>query len=87
MRICDLRRKEVINCNDCRRLGFVDDVVFDPCTGCIEALIVPGPTKFCCLVCSDFEFIIPFKCVKQIGPDIILVNVCEDDVKHKCKIS
>lgn len=87
MRMCDLRKKEVINCNDCKRLGCVDDIIFNECNGCIEALVVPGPSKFCCLIYSDFEYIIPFRCVKQIGPDIILVNVDEDDVRHKCKFS
>ena len=33
MRICDLREKEVINICDGERLGFVEDVEFDLCTG------------------------------------------------------
>ena len=87
MRIEDLKRKEVINCCNCKILGCADDIAFDICTGCIEALIVPGPTKFCNLICSDFEYIIPVKCVKQIGDDIILVSVDLDEVKHKYKTS
>ena len=47
MRICDLRQKEVINIRDCQRLGYVADIDFDVCTGCICQLIVPGPAKFC----------------------------------------
>lgn len=86
MRICDLKQKEVINCNDCRKIGCVCDLIFDICTGCIEALIVPGPSKLCNLICSDFEYIIPVKCIKQIGEEIILISVNLDDVKHKCKI-
>lgn len=86
MRICDLKQKEVINSCDCKRLGFVDDLVFDICSGQIEAIIVPGPSKFCGLVCSDFEFVIPFKCIVQIGDDIIIVRVKEEDVKQKCNI-
>ena len=43
MRMSELKRKEVINVCDCRRLGFVGDMEFDPCTGQIKALIVPGP--------------------------------------------
>ena len=46
MRICDLREKEVINICDGERLGFVEDVEFDLCTGKITHIIVPGPCKF-----------------------------------------
>ena len=42
MRICELKRSEVINVCDCKRLGFVGDIEFDPHTGQIRALIVPG---------------------------------------------
>ena len=45
MRMSELKRKEVINVCDCRRLGFVGDMEFDPCTGQIKALIVPGPVS------------------------------------------
>ena len=47
MRICELKQKEVINANDCKRLGFVGDVDFDMCTGCMVAIIVPGPGRLC----------------------------------------
>lgn len=86
MRICDLKQKEVINSCDCKRLGFVDDLVFDICSGQIEAIVVPGPSKFCGLVCSDFEFVIPFKCIVQIGDDIIIVRVNEEEVKQKNRL-
>ena len=47
MRIYDLKQKEVINVKDCRRLGYVGDVDFDMKTGCMLALIVPGPGCIC----------------------------------------
>lgn len=46
MRFCELKEKEVINCKDCQRLGFVADIEFDPCSGRIEAIIVPEQGKF-----------------------------------------
>lgn len=46
MRICDLREKEVVNVCTCHCIGFVMDVDIDECTGCVKALIVPGPAKF-----------------------------------------
>lgn len=41
MRLCDFQQKEVINACDCRKLGYVADLVFDECSGCIESIIVP----------------------------------------------
>lgn len=84
MRVCSLRDKQIINVSDCRAIGFACDIEFDPDTGCVLALIVPGPGHICGIFGRDFEFIIPFRCVKCIGPDVILVDVCLDKVKEKC---
>ena len=86
MRIEELKQKEVINTCNCKILGCADDIEFDICTGCIEAIIVPGPGKWCGLVCNDFEYVIPFKCIVQVGPDIILVKVDEKEVRNKIKV-
>lgn len=86
MRICELKQKEVINANDCKRLGFVGDVDFDICTGCILAIIVPGPGSFCGFIGREKEYIIPFCDICQVGEDIILVNVKKRDVEEACKI-
>lgn len=79
IRIFDLKQKEVINIKDCRRLGFVGDVDFDIKTGCIIAIIVPGPGCFCGFLGREKEFIIPFCDICQIGDDIILVDLREKD--------
>ena len=67
MRICELKQKEVINANDCKRLGFVGDVDFDMCKGCIVAIIVPEPGCFCGFFCREKEYIIPFCDICQVG--------------------
>ena len=85
MRLCELREKEVINTCDCKRLGCVVDVVIDICNGCIEAIIIPGPGRICGFLGSDSEYIIPFECIKKIGEDIILVEICEEKSLHHCK--
>ena len=62
----------MINICDCRRLGYVGDVEFDPETGCIFG--------------REKEYIIPFKDVCQIGDDIILVEVRKlKDIEKPCK--
>ncbi|PNV60277.1 YlmC/YmxH family sporulation protein [Clostridium sp. chh4-2] len=83
--LCDLKQKEVINANDCKRLGFVGDVDFDIQTGCMLAIIVPGPGCFCGFLGREKEYIIPFCDICQIGEDIILVDVKKKEVEEKCK--
>ena len=83
MRICDLKQKEIINTCTCRSLGCPTDIEFDCSTGCITALIVPGPGKFCFFSGRESEFIIPWECICQIGDDIILVKIQEEKCRHK----
>lgn len=85
MTICDLKQKEVINIKDCKRLGFVGDVDFDMKTGCMTALIVPGPGYICGFLGREKEYIIPFCDICQVGNDIILVDVKEKNVEEKVK--
>lgn len=87
LRLWDLRQKEVINICDCRRLGCVTDIEFHCESGCIEALIVPGPGKICGFLGRDMEYVIPWRCVKQIGADIILVDADLDKIFKKCDFS
>ena len=77
MRLCDFQKKEVINSCDCSKIGYVTDLIFDECSGCIEAIIVPKGGRFCFLFGEDTELVIPFQCIKRIGPDIILVEMHE----------
>ena len=84
MRFSELKEKEVINICDCRRLGCVGDLKFDPCSGCIEKLYVPLPGKCGGLFPPEFEYVICFDQVKQIGPDIILVEVRPEEARVPC---
>lgn len=83
MRFLDLCDKDVININNCKYLGHVRDLEVDECSGCICAIIVPGPGKYMGCICRDFEFVIPWSSIVKIGPDIILVNLIECDMKRK----
>jgi len=75
MTFCELREKDVINIKDCKRLGCVSDLVFDCKNGCIQALIVSGSEKLWNLFSKEENCEIPWCKVKQIGPDIILVDI------------
>ena len=80
-RITDLHCKEVICVGDGRRLGFVTDVEINVADGCVAALIVPGPCRIFGITGRHDEYIIPWNCIRRIGPDIILVECCPDQCR------
>ena len=80
IRLSELRYKEVINECTCRRLGSIEDLEFDEKCGQICAVIIPGQCKCFGLFGKEEEFVIPFRCIHQIGPDIVLVEVDEKAV-------
>ena len=78
MRLCELENKEVIKACDCKKLGYVVGLIIDECKGCIEALVIPKGGKLCGFFSDGAEYIIPCKCMRKIGPDIILVEIHEE---------
>lgn len=81
MRFLDLCEKEVVSVEEGRFIGHVRDLEFDPVCGKICAIIVPGPGKYMGIFCRDYEYCIPWVKIVKIGPDIILVNICESDMQ------
>ena len=77
MRLCELKQKEVINICSCRSMGYPIDFEIDPCKGLFLAIILPGPGKLCGFF-HDKEYVVPWNCIKQIGVDIILVEIDEE---------
>ncbi len=71
----ELRHKEVINIRDCKCLGRVVDMEIDQCNGCICKIIVGECGGWLCLFKCTENLTIPFRDIKQIGPDIILVDI------------
>ena len=71
----DLRKLEVINTCNGKRLGCVTDLLLDLCSGSILAIIIPKKTEINELFCKkENRFIkIPWNCIERIGDDIILV--------------
>ena len=74
-RFSSLKCKEVVNICDGAWLGFVTDVEVDIKNGRIVAIIVPGPCKFFGMIGRRDDFVIPWNCIRQIGDDIILIEV------------
>lgn len=82
MRITDLHCKEVICISDGRRLGFVSDLEIRIPEGEVVAIVVPGPCRFLGVVGRHDDFVIPWSCIKRIGPDIILVDTRPEDCRR-----
>lgn len=81
MRMTQLHCKEVICISNGQRLGFVSDVEIRVPEGEIVAIVVPGPCRFMGILGRNDDFVIPWNCIKRIGPDIILVDVRPDDCR------
>ena len=81
MRVTDLSCKEVICVSDGRRLGFISDIEVEVPEGCVTAIIVPGPGRMLGLVGPRDDYIIPWSCIRRIGPDIVLVDAKPEDCR------
>lgn len=79
IRVTELHCKEVICVADGRRLGFVTDVEVELPKGHVVAIVVPGPCRFLGIFGRRDDFVIPWGCIRKIGPDIILVDIKPDD--------
>lgn len=76
MLFSEFKCKEVINLKDCKCLGKVSDLEFDERTGCIHKIIVPRGNRWESFFKCQDDYVIPYRDIKQIGPDIILVDIC-----------
>ena len=75
-RITDLNEKEVICVKDGTRIGCINDVEVDTCTGKIESIVVFGRNKCFGLLGREDDCIIPWCEIQVIGADTVLVS-CE----------
>ncbi len=71
----DFRHKEVVNINNGKRLGFVQDVCANLETGRITSIIVPGSKKLMSMFAKEDDIVIEWERIKCIGDDIILVDI------------
>lgn len=77
----DLHCKEVICISDGRRLGFIQDVIIQLPDGEVSAIVVPGRCKLAGLGSPKDDFVIPWHCIKRIGPDIVLVDIKPEECR------
>jgi len=74
--VTDFRYKEVINNADGTRLGCVNDVEIDTCTGCVVSIVIYGQAKCFGLFGRTPDIKICWNDICVIGEDTILVKYC-----------
>lgn len=76
MSFSDLKQKDVINICDGRKMGRPIDLILND-RACVEALVVPGGNGGVLgLLRPEREgCVIPWRQVRQIGDDVILVEI------------
>ena len=74
IKFTDLQCREVICIGSGQRLGFIADIQMDILQGTVCAIVVPGPCRFFGVLGRRDDYIIPWNCIKKIGPDIVLVD-------------
>ena len=80
--IAELRSKEVICRSNGVRIGNVDDVGIDVCSGRLDSIIIYGRGKLMGILGKCEDIVIPWSDIDVIGEDTILVN-CEIPVQRK----
>ncbi len=79
----ELRYKEVIDIHNGLRLGYVYDAEIDETDGRMLSLITPGKSKFFGLFGREDDYVLPWKCIVRMGPDIILVETEANQARRK----
>ena len=81
VRFSELHCKEVICVSDGQRLGFIADACVEIPSGKIVSIVVPGPCRLFGLLGRRDDYIIPWNCIRKIGPDIVLVETKPNDCR------
>ena len=85
MLFSELKCKDVINVKDCKKLGKVCDLEFDPCSGCICKIMVPGNNRILSFLNCEPNIVIPFKDICQIGQTSFWLTFAVEYVKFTIK--
>ena len=85
MYLSKLEGKEIINLYDGSRLGILGnaELLFDPGTGYIEALILPASNRFLNLSINNEEISIPWNSIHKIATDMMLVDLKVEGCRNR----
>ena len=73
MTYCELKRREVINGSDGRRMGHIIDLIFAVDSGKIKGIILPYGKRG--VFGKSQDLFVPWQCIQKIGEDVILVEI------------
>ena len=71
----ELKKREVINVCDGKRLGNITDFEIMVPEGRIEAIVVPGTLSLGSFFKSSPPIVIPWSNIRKIGEDVIIVEL------------
>lgn len=73
-RISEFQLKDIVNIADGRKLGNMMDLEINASSGRIESIIVSNSSRVMGFFSKDQDIIIPWRKIKKIGADVILVE-------------
>lgn len=82
--LSQLREKDVINLCNASRLGYINEVEFDTCSGQISALILCRNLGLFSWG-KDDSLLLPWSRIECIGEDAVLVKISDDE--FSCLVS
>ncbi|UNC91849.1 YlmC/YmxH family sporulation protein [Candidatus Contubernalis alkaliaceticus] len=84
MYLSELEGKEIINLYDGTRLGTLGnaEVVFEPETGIIKALLLPGFQGFLKFQNKE-DITIPWESIRKVGTDMMLVDLHSQKLRSR----
>lgn len=79
MKLSNLAGKEIINLYDGARLGMIgeSDLLIDTQSGRVESIIIPTSGTLINLFNRQKELIIPWRAIKKVGNEVIIVELEE----------
>lgn len=85
MRMAELAGKEIVNIFDGARLGVVgeSDIAVDVNSGQVESIIVPLKSNFISFWVDKQNLIIPWRAVKKIGAEVIIVELDQTNLDYR----
>ena len=83
VKLSDFQSKDVISILDGRKIGIISDFDLDLQEGYIKSIIVPAGSKFLGLFNDHHDIIIPWKRIRKIGIDVILVELDEKSINDE----
>jgi YlmC/YmxH family sporulation protein len=75
VKTADLKTKPVIEINDGRSLGIINDIEFDIDSGRVTGIVVPSADRSWSFFRQGGTVVIPWEEIVRIGTDVILVSL------------